>query len=86
MQCPSYSGQFLQLFDLEGPLTRYVVVAAVTGQHKEQLCTNLQVALSWRRSSQCTGGQDCDSEGAAQAAVMVWQEPHKGQTLHPGGG
>lgn len=30
MRCLSCSGQSLQLFDLEGPLTRYTVVAAVT--------------------------------------------------------
>lgn len=49
------------------------------GQHEEQLSTNLQGTLKQRGSSQCTGGQDWDSEGAAQAAVLVWQEPHKGQ-------
>lgn len=46
----------------------------------EVVSAHLWTTPSWGvGSSQCTEGQDCDSEGPGQAEVMVWQESHKVQ-------
>lgn len=41
LQCLSCSGQSLQLFDLEGPLTRHTVVAAVTDDSRRGILCKL---------------------------------------------